>query len=140
MSETLAIGWDLGGAHLKAAEATADGRIAAAWQVPCTLWRGLEHLTRAIGEIHPQLGTRKRHALTMTGELVDLFEDRQAGVEQLAAAMARAFPDADLRVYAGADGFCPVADASQRWSAVASANWAQQRRLCRVPQEAGPLR
>ena len=123
MTETLAIGWDLGGAHLKAAAATAEGQIAAAWQVPCTLWRGLEHLTYAIDEIRPRLGSLGRHGLTMTGELVDLFENRQAGVEQLAAVMAQALPDADLRIYAGAEGFCPIADASRHWSAVASANW-----------------
>jgi probable H4MPT-linked C1 transfer pathway protein len=123
MTETLAVGWDLGGAHLKAAAATANGPIVAAWQVPCTLWRGLEHLTHAIDEIRPHLGASCRHGLTMTGELVDLFETRQAGVEQLAAVMARSLPDADLRIYAGAEGFCPIADASRRWSAVASANW-----------------
>ena len=123
MTETPAIGWDVGGAHLKAAEATADGRIAAAWQVPCALWRGLDHLVHAIDEIRPQLGHSGRHGLTMTGELVDLFENRQAGVEQLAAAMGRAFPEADLRVYAGAEGFRPIAEASRHWSTVASANW-----------------
>src|SRR5262245_37550365 len=123
MTETLALGWDLGGAHLKAVAATAEGQIAAAWQVPCTLWRGLEHLTYAIDQMRPRLGSLGRHGLTMTGELVDLFENRQAGVEQLAAVMAQALPDADLRIYAGAEGFCPIADASRHWSAVASANW-----------------
>src|SRR5262245_12015695 len=111
MTDAFAVGWDLGGAHLKAAEATSDGRIAGAWQVPCTLWRGLDHLTAAIEEIKPRLGKSGRHGLTMTGELVDLFESRQDGVQQLAAVMARTFPDVDLRIYAGPQGFCSVADA-----------------------------
>jgi probable H4MPT-linked C1 transfer pathway protein len=123
VTETLAIGWDLGGAHLKAARATADGRVAAAWQVPCTLWRGLEHLTAAIDQLRPQLGDSVRQGVTMTGELVDLFDDRQSGVRQLTDAMAKAFPDADLRFYAGTEGFQPVSGAARHWSAIASANW-----------------
>ena len=123
MTEHLAIGWDLGGAHLKAVRATADGRIAAAHQVPCTLWRGLQHLTAAIEQMRPQLLGSNCHGLTMTGELVDLFDNREAGVVQLAAAMAQALSGADLRVYAGPHGFCPIADASEHWRAAASANW-----------------
>lgn len=123
MSEHLAIGWDLGGAHLKAVQATAEGRVAAAWQVPCTLWRGVEHLTAAIEQIRPYIAGPSRHGLTMTGELVDLFDSREAGVTQLSATMMQAFSEVDLRVYAGSDGFCTIADASKRWRAVASANW-----------------
>jgi (4-(4-[2-(gamma-L-glutamylamino)ethyl]phenoxymethyl)furan-2-yl)methanamine synthase len=123
VTETLAIGWDLGGAHLKAAEATADGRIVAVWQVPCTLWRGLEHLTHAIDDIRPHLRHQGRHGLTMTGELVDLFDNRQTGVERLTTVMARSFPDVEIKVYAGAEGFRPIAEVSRHWSTVASANW-----------------
>lgn len=123
MTEHLGIGWDLGGAHLKAVRATANGRIAAARQVPCTLWRGLEHLTAAIEQMRPHLLGATCHGLTMTGELVDLFDNRAVGVAQLAAAMARALPGVDLRVYAGPRGFCAIADAPEQWRAVASANW-----------------
>mgnify|MGYP001231033271 CR=1 FL=1 len=55
--EALATGWDLGGAHLKVAQGAADGSLEAAFQLPCTLWRGLDHLTRAIGEV--KLATRR---------------------------------------------------------------------------------
>ena len=47
---SLATGWDLGGAHLKAAQADASGRLHLAIQLPCTLWRGLDHLSEAIAE------------------------------------------------------------------------------------------
>lgn len=123
MAEQLAVGWDLGGAHLKAVLADGDGRIAGAWQVPCTLWRGLEHLTAAIDQMRPQLERESRHGLTMTGELVDLFDSRADGVGQLASTAAQCFAGRDLRIYAGPDGFRPVADVARHWRSVASANW-----------------
>jgi probable H4MPT-linked C1 transfer pathway protein len=123
MCESSAIGWDLGGAHLKAVVADAGGRIAGAWQVPCTLWRGMEHLTAAIDQIRPQLPGMTRHGLTMTGELVDLFESRADGVGRLTTVAASSFSNADLRIYAGRDGFHAPSDAVRHWRAIASANW-----------------
>jgi probable H4MPT-linked C1 transfer pathway protein len=123
MAEQLAVGWDLGGAHLKAVVADAGGRISGAWQVPCTLWRGMVHLTAAIGEVRPHLLGMTRHGLTMTGELVDLFESRADGVGQLADAAARSFQGVDLRIYAGRDAFRATSDAARHWQAIASANW-----------------
>lgn len=123
MVEPSAVGWDLGGAHLKAVAADAGGRVAGAWQVPCTLWRGMENLTAAIDQIRPQLQGMTRHGLTMTGELVDLFENRADGVGRLAAAAAHSFNSADLRIYAGRDGFHAPSDAIRHWQAIASANW-----------------
>src|SRR5262245_37456283 len=101
----LATGWDLGGAHLKVAQSDNAGQLQAALQLPCTLWRGLDHLARAIGEARQQLALTQRHGITMTGELADLFLHRAEGVERLTAAMRAAFPDADLRIYAGEAGF-----------------------------------
>jgi (4-(4-[2-(gamma-L-glutamylamino)ethyl]phenoxymethyl)furan-2-yl)methanamine synthase len=123
MTETSAIGWDLGGAHLKAVVADAGGRIAGAWQVPCTLWRGMEHLTAAIEQIRPQIQGMTRHGLTMTGELVDLFESRADGVGRLTTAAASSINGADLRIYGGRDGFHVPSDAVRHWHAIASANW-----------------
>jgi probable H4MPT-linked C1 transfer pathway protein len=119
----IATGWDIGGAHLKVAQAAADGRLIAAAQVPCTLWRGLDHLVVAIEAVRPELAPASRHGIAMTGELVDLFADRKEGVAQLAEVMAQCFPGEVLRIYAGADGFRPLAEAPARWLAVASANW-----------------
>lgn len=123
MAEQLAVGWDLGGAHLKAVLADRDGRIAGAWQVPCTLWRGLEHLTAAIEQLRPHVRQESRHGVTMTGELVDLFESRAEGVGRLAAVAQESFAGRDLRIYAGPDGFRSSADALRHWRAIASANW-----------------
>jgi probable H4MPT-linked C1 transfer pathway protein len=121
--ETLATGWDLGGAHLKAVQSDAGGHLQAALQLPCTLWRGLDHLARAIAEARQQLTPTRRHGITMTGELADLFLHRAEGVERLTAAMRAAFPDAELRIYAGEAGFIAPSDVARRVRDVASANW-----------------
>jgi (4-(4-[2-(gamma-L-glutamylamino)ethyl]phenoxymethyl)furan-2-yl)methanamine synthase len=73
--------------------------------------------------MRPHLEREARHGLTMTGELVDLFESRADGVGQLASTAAQCFTDRDLRIYAGPEGFRPAADAARHWRAVASANW-----------------
>lgn len=114
------IGWDVGGAHLKAARVE-NGRVAAVVQLPCTLWLGLEHLDRALGEALARLGAGEAHAATMTGELVDLFQDRADGVRRLSSLLAGRLPD--LRIWAGPLGFLPPERAREEPRAVASANW-----------------
>ena len=51
MDERIATGWDLGGAHIKVAQMDAAGRLHRAIQIPCTLWRGLEHLERGLAAL-----------------------------------------------------------------------------------------
>ena len=76
------IGWDIGGAHLKAARIEA-GRVVAARQIPAPLWLGLDRLEAAIAEMRRDLGPARRHGVTMTGELADIFPNRATGVAQL---------------------------------------------------------
>jgi probable H4MPT-linked C1 transfer pathway protein len=135
--EDFATGWDLGGAHLKAVQSDGKGRLQVSLQVPCTLWRGLDHLARAIGEARQQLAPTHRHGITMTGELADLFLDRAEGVDRLTAAMRAAFPDADLRIYAGEAGFIAPNEAARRVREVASANWHASTRFVAARRPAG---
>ena len=58
----------------------------------------------------------------MTGEMVDLFADREQGVARLAVALAEALGPS-LRLYAGAARFVPPHEAPRHWHAIASANW-----------------
>ena len=117
----LITGLDLGGAHLKAAQVTTDGRVVRALQFPCALWRGLDRLEAALAEAAAALVPEGPVAVTMTGELVDLFPDRRAGVEALLATLAAAWPDREPAVWAGAKGF--VAREAVVPDEVASANW-----------------
>lgn len=119
-------GWDIGGAHLKVAHLDGDGSIRAVRQVACPLWRGVHELTRACQLIGFDVSvTGATHAVTMTGELCDVFSDRAAGVHGiLEAFLAYLGADAEVRVFAGYDGWLsPAAVAGEAVTAVASANW-----------------
>lgn len=120
------VGWDIGGAHLKAVALTDTGAIADVRQYPCPLWLGLDRLESALSEAVSDLGIPPscRHAVTMTGELADHFEDRTAGVQALIATMLRRFGAEGIMVFAGRAGFLR-ADAVGPAHAidVASANW-----------------
>lgn len=117
---TAIIGWDVGGAHLKAARVEGR-RLKEVIQLPCTLWLGLEHLDRALNEAIGQLGAAEAHAVTMTGELVDYFPDRAEGVRRLVDFLVERLPQA--RIWAGTLGFLPPQRARNEPRAVASANW-----------------
>ena len=42
------LGWDIGGANLKAARINTAGAVSAVIQIPCPLWRGLSELAQAM--------------------------------------------------------------------------------------------
>lgn len=117
------IGWDLGGAHLKAARLSHDGRIERTIQLPCALWQGIDRLRWAIDRALNDLGPARDHALTMTGELTDLFSKREAGVAAILGTMSDFLPGTRLRVYAGEAGFVEPPAALAQYSKIASANW-----------------
>ncbi len=114
------IGWDVGGAHLKAARAE-DGRIVDVVQLPSRLWLGLPELESALTEARAKLGAADRHVATMTGELADLFASRAEGVTSLAALLARRL--SPLLLYGGRAGFLDPAVAPMHAADIASANW-----------------
>ncbi len=116
------IGWDIGGAYLKAARAE-DGVVVAVTQSPCAPHLGLARLEEAIARVGQTMGAADRHAVTMTAELSDAFEDRARGVRSIAAIFSREIRAADIRFYAGAKGFVPKARLDEALYAVASANW-----------------
>ena len=116
-------GLDIGGAHLKLAEIDAAGRVVRAVQLPCQLWLGLDRLERALDEITRGAAPIDRLAVTMTGELADLFSDRTTGVVRLVETVAARFPGASLALWAGHSGFVAAGEAAVAAGAIASANW-----------------
>lgn len=123
MSTEPIIGWDVGGAHLKAARLGNSGVIEEVIQLPCPLWQGMDHLDRALAEAESRLGLAPRHAVTMTGEMVDLFQTRAEGVARLAKAMEQKLRGAEVRFFAAERGFVDAAAAAASPMQVASANW-----------------
>lgn len=122
-------GLDLGGAHLKAARVGPNGRIAAALQLPCALWQGLDRVGTALAEVQATLAVEGAVAVTMTGELADVFPDRATGVTWLAQAVTAALPEARCRFWAASRGFVGLDEVQARAGDVASANWLATARL-----------
>jgi uncharacterized hydantoinase/oxoprolinase family protein len=81
------VGWDVGGAHVKAC-VLQGGEVVDVAQWACPLWQGLDQLERVLQQAHerwPAMGTMA-HAVTMTGEW-RLFAHRE-GVQRIAATIA----------------------------------------------------
>lgn len=124
MHNTTIIGWDVGGAHLKAACVQNGKRVTQVFQRACPLWLGLEQLAAAVDSIMADLPqTPKLHAVTMTGELADIFPNRSEGVRQIIACMQERLGGSDLSIYAGPHGFVPAVDSHRYAAAIASGNW-----------------
>jgi probable H4MPT-linked C1 transfer pathway protein len=121
MPKQSVIGWDIGGAHLKAARME-DGRIVAALQVALPLWQGLHEAERAFDEAEASIGRSELNAVTMTGELCDIFETHAEGVAALAALAQRRF-SSPIHFYAGRAGFVAQAGVEHHTADIASANW-----------------
>ena len=141
------IGWDVGGAHLKAALLGPDGALQQVLQVPCPLWRGLHELELAIDIVLNAFKVSSAlHAVTMTGELVDLFANRREGVLAISRVMQTKLNCAPnlncLKFYTGvlnpalnsnlnpnlvrplsATGFVSFDEVEDYWPFIASANW-----------------
>jgi uncharacterized hydantoinase/oxoprolinase family protein len=127
-TETL-IGWDIGGAHVKAA-LLRNGRLEAVRQWPCALWQGLHLLDAVLDDAlagWPQAGPVS-HAVTMTGEMVDLFDSREDGVIRLVRHLARRLGPG-LRLFGSTGEWLASGEAADRWQELASANWAATARM-----------
>jgi len=133
------IGWDLGGAHLKAARLDDSGRVLDVVQVACRLWEGMHHFHAAVDEVSQTLGTAPVHAVTMTGEMVDFFPTRGEGVARLVTATTERLAGSTVRFYAGRRGFLDSTGALGNPGAVASANWVAAAELVAAQQSTALL-
>ncbi|MCA0176094.1 MAG: H4MPT-linked C1 transfer pathway protein [Proteobacteria bacterium] len=120
------IGWDVGGAHLKAAW-HAHGRLQDVAQWACPLWKGMDHLHAAVAAAQARWpeAMAGHHAVTMTGEMTDGFADRAEGVARIATALTTALPG-PVRLFAPAGAqraWVGADEAARAWTHIASANW-----------------
>jgi (4-(4-[2-(gamma-L-glutamylamino)ethyl]phenoxymethyl)furan-2-yl)methanamine synthase len=119
-------GWDVGGAHVKVSMVAGSGELLDIAQWACPLWQGLGHLEQVLDSVFDRWPAAREagvhHAVTMTGEMVDLFADRAEGVSVLVDMLARRLGP-DTRFFAGAAGWLAAAECINGWRDVASANW-----------------
>lgn len=103
------VGLDVGGAHLKAARLE-DGTVTAVRQALCPLWQGTDKLDAALAELEPVVRRADVVAVTMTGELSDIYPDRATGVRDLVDRLVTVFGPAVWFLSLGPDGMtflCP---------------------------------
>ena len=115
------LGWDLGGVHVKVA-AVCGGKLVAATQAPYQLRQGLGVLDGAFDALPDWARAPAQHAVTMTGELSALFENRSKGVEALTDWAVR-HCRGEVTIYGGRAGFLSPEQVAVHAGDVASANW-----------------
>lgn len=118
---TITAGLDVGGAHLKVA-LVEHGRTIAVEQFRCRLWMGMAKLDTAFKKAAPLLSRADRFAVTMTGELSDLFANRKTGVETLVDRCVQEFGPA-TQFWMGRRGFGSANDARLHHTDVGSTNF-----------------
>lgn len=117
------IGWDIGGAHLKVASVNKAGKVEWVEQFATPLWQGLDQLENVFPKTIERLPQGSlSHVLTMTAELVDIFKDRQAGMNTLINLCETLLGDS-ISLYATNEGLLNLENARQRIDQIASANW-----------------
>lgn len=121
-------GYDIGGAHLKAALLD-NGVPIAVEQIPCALWRGVDELHTALDAAFAITRQAERHAVTMTGELADVFPDRYTGVARIVEIASAKF-GADTRFWMGVRGFGDAEAALLHHGDVASTNFLATASVC----------
>lgn len=120
------IGWDIGGAHLKLARMNDTGQLIRVAQHRCPLWQGLPTLEAALETVlRPEdLDPSVHHAVTMTGELVDAFENRAEGVLAILRTLQGRLGEGPMGIFAGDLGFLPPEGVGLAHTQhIASANW-----------------
>jgi probable H4MPT-linked C1 transfer pathway protein len=117
------LGWDVGGANVKAAFLEAPGARPRIVERPFALWRDPTRLPDVLSDVAKATPGARRMAVTMTAELCDCYATKREGVSALLDAFAAAFPEARVRVF-GVDGrFRSPASARRRPLRVAAAHW-----------------
>ncbi|MDD5560170.1 hydantoinase/oxoprolinase family protein [Candidatus Methylomirabilis sp.] len=89
------IGWDIGGANVKAARLLfTDGHAESGRAVRryFELWNGRDRLRPLLQEIYSDLGSADAMVLTMTGELCDAFDERAEGISYIINTVREAAP------------------------------------------------
>ncbi len=121
-------GWDVGGAHVKAARVVwRAGGIEGVRVVvrPFEIWREPDQLPSVLAEVGDELGIQgvEAAAVTMTAELSDVFRTKREGVFFVLDALEQAFPRTPLHLLSITGDFVPAKSARRRPLDFAATNW-----------------
>jgi len=120
---TAVLGWDIGGANLKAVLLAPSGQPLQALSRPFPLWKQPDRLAATLAELAAAFPPAALWAVTMTGELCDCFANRREGVGAILEAVEQAAGAARVRVWTTAGQFVTPDVARREALRTASANW-----------------
>jgi hypothetical protein len=118
------LGWDVGGAYVKAAvvDAEAGGRRVHTASRPFEIWRDKHALPDVLRALAAELPAAESVAVTMTAELSDVFRTKREGVGFVLDAV-EAVSRAPIRVFTTTGAFVDTATARARPLDAAASNW-----------------
>ncbi len=123
------VGWDIGGANVKAAWLTREGNTTQAVRVASQIfeiWRDKNHLSEVLGAVMKEIdpgSPPQAMAVTMTAELADIFATKREGVLFVLDSVLTRFPNYPSYALNLAGDFVPLALAKEHPLDFAAANW-----------------
>jgi (4-(4-[2-(gamma-L-glutamylamino)ethyl]phenoxymethyl)furan-2-yl)methanamine synthase len=112
------IGWDIGGANLKAS----DGESRSI-EIAFPLWQRPGDLEEALRQIAAQFALADHWSVTMTGELADCFATKAEGVRHIVSAVQTAAGNTPVSIWTTAGEFVSPQVACDTPILAAAANW-----------------
>ncbi len=123
---TCVIGWDIGGANVKAVRLEFEkgrARSGRAARRYLEIWKDTAPLCPLVREIYSELGPADAMAVTMTAELADVFRDKAEGVAFILRAMGEAVPGTPLYLLDLRGRLVPFDGKGEDLLAFAATNW-----------------
>jgi len=123
------IGWDIGGANVKAAWLSREGgniQAVRAVTKPFEIWRNKERLPETLEAVLKELDPcwpPQAMAITMTAELADVFSTKREGVLFVLDSVLAKFPNYPSYALSLSGDFVPLSLAKERPLEFAAANW-----------------
>ena len=116
------IGWDIGGAHIKAAKIDFKKKKTETKQIYSPIWKNTNNLKKSIKLIKKKLGKCNYHAITMSAELSDIFLERSDGVKYIINLSSKILGDKKIFFYSK-KSFIRKEIALKNTSVLNSMNW-----------------
>ncbi len=123
------VGWDIGGANVKAAWLACDHGKVLATRVASRafeIWRNKDHLPEVLQDVWAQVSPDfppQAMAITMTAELADIFATKREGVHFVLDSVRTALPAPPSYALSLSGKFVPLTSAMEQPLDFAAANW-----------------
>lgn len=120
--KNLYIGWDIGGAHTKYTILKENSLVLSSKILSLRLWESLSPLKTVIDDIYNTYSQKYiiNNAVSMSGEMCDIFIDRKNGVEKILSLFDR--KKMNNFIYSSKDNVVPISQ-YKSYKNIASMNW-----------------